>query len=104
MRETESQAEPPWHTVAPGWLGEPWPGNLIRNSSGVMELGGMELTTLAEQFGTPVYLLDVADFLDRAARFRQAFQTAFAEIGVNAHLFYASKANLNKTIARLVVE
>ncbi|MCL1800020.1 MAG: diaminopimelate decarboxylase [Promicromonosporaceae bacterium] len=104
MLDTDAAPAVPWVDVAPDWLGEPWPSNLTRSDQGVMELAGVPLTELAERFGTPVYLLDSADFLNRAARFREAFDAAFTAIGSKCHFFYASKANLNKTIARWALE
>jgi len=89
-----------WRSTTPGWLGEPWPANLSRNSHGEMVLGGKPLTEVAAQVGTPAYLIDEADFKGRAAAYQQAFTEAFHAIGTTVNLFYAGKANLNKTLAR----
>jgi diaminopimelate decarboxylase len=93
-----------WRPQAAGWLGEPWPTNLTRDDSGMMCLAGHPLPDLAAEFGTPAYLIDQADFQERATAYRNAFQSAFADIGSECHLYYASKANLNKTLARWATE
>jgi len=91
-----------WREIAPGWLGEPWPANLTRNASGEMELAGVPVTQLVQEFGTPAYLVDKGDFLGRAQAYRDAFESAFAAIGSEASLYYAGKANLNKSLAKWV--
>jgi len=89
-----------WREVAAGWLGEPWPANLTRNAAGEMELAGVPVTQIAGEYGTPIYLIDKGDFLGRAAAYREAFESAFNAIGSEASLYYAGKANLNKSLAR----
>ena len=38
------------------------------NDAGHLEIGGCDTVRLAEQFGTPLYVLDEMDFRERAAR------------------------------------
>jgi len=99
-RPVTSAGTSTWREVAPGWLGEPWPANLTRNDDGEMELAGVTLTQLVAEYGTPVYVIDEADFRGRAQAYRQAFEGAFNAIGSHASLYYAGKANLNKSIAK----
>jgi len=73
-----------------------WPRHLTRDQDGVVSLAGMDIRDLTEQFGTPVFLLDEADFRARA----QAYATAFA----GADVFYAGKAFLCAAVARWVHE
>jgi diaminopimelate decarboxylase len=73
-----------------------WPMNLTRDQNGVVSLAGLDVRDLAGQFGTPVFLLDEADFRARA----QAYATAFA----GADVFYAGKAFLCGAVARWVDE
>ena len=61
-----------------------------------MAIGGMSVTDLVAEFGTPLYVLDEVDFRARATAFRKAFAPW--------QVFYASKAFLSRTIARWVVE
>jgi len=65
-------------------------------SDGVLAIGGVPAPQLAAEFGTPLYLLDEADFRARAAAFREAF----SPWGV----YYAGKAFLCRTVARWAAE
>ena len=53
--------------------------------------GGVDVRDLAEEFGTPAYVLDEVDFRGRAVAFREAFTAAFDG---NADVYYAGKAFL----------
>ena len=72
-----------------------WPATANR-LGGVLAVGGVTAPQLAADFGTPLYLLDEADFRARAV----AFQKAFAPWRV----YYAGKAFLCKTVARWAAE
>ncbi|MFL6155365.1 MAG: diaminopimelate decarboxylase, partial [Marmoricola sp.] len=89
----------------PAWLREPADANALvpqlwsRSAAkvgGVLEVGGVRLTDLVAEHGSPAYVLDEADFRSRA----RAFRTAFADFDV----YYAGKAFLCTTVARWVVE
>ena len=90
-------------TLCPDWLtpdADPftpllWPLTATR-PDGVLSLGGLDATDLANKFGTPVYVLDEADFHARAAGFRRAFAPW--------NVYYASKAFLTTAVARWVAE
>jgi diaminopimelate decarboxylase len=58
-----------------------WPTGARRNSAGVLELGGIPVTELAESFGTPAFILDESDFRNRARAWRSAFEKAFGVDG-----------------------
>ncbi|NYD41228.1 diaminopimelate decarboxylase [Nocardioides panaciterrulae] len=90
---------------APSWLRQPTdPDELVpqlwsstaRKVDGVLEVGGVALPDLVAEHGSPAYVLDEADFRDRA----RAFRDAFAAYDV----FYAGKAFLCTTVARWVDE
>jgi diaminopimelate decarboxylase len=88
----------------PGWLRVPvevhalmpalWPATVHRAADGALRLGGLSVVELARDHGTPVYLLDEADFRSRCRDFRSAF--------AEGDVFYAGKALLCKAIVRLV--
>ena len=69
--------------VEPGWLRHPvdvnamlpalWPATARRGADGALRIGGVDVRSLAAEFGTPAFLLDVADFRSRAGQFRTAF-------------------------------
>ncbi|GAA3492095.1 MULTISPECIES: diaminopimelate decarboxylase [Streptomyces] len=65
--------------------------------SGVVRVGGIEVTRLAEEFGTPAYFLDEADFRARCRAWADAF-------GTEADVFYAGKAFLSRAVVRWLKE
>ena len=73
-----------------------WPGGAQRSADGVVQLGGVDVRDLAEEFGTPAYILDEDDFRARCRSWRAAFQ--------DADVYYAGKAFLCSAIARWVAE
>lgn len=63
--------------------------NLSRNSSGELCFAGTPLTSLAEKYGTPLYLYDEDRIRERCRTYLQAVSTAFEGRG---RVLYASKA------------
>lgn len=89
----------------PSWLREPGdPNALVQHlwsrtatkADGVLEVGGVRLTDLVAEHGSPAYVLDEADFRARAAAFRDGFE--------DFDVFYAGKAFLCTTVARWIHE
>jgi len=90
----------------PGWLRSPddvnallpalWPRTARRDAAGVLTVGGLPVTELARRFGTPVYVLDEADFRARCRDFVEAFG--------DADIFYAGKAFICKAVVRMLAE
>ncbi|WP_432247875.1 diaminopimelate decarboxylase [Streptomyces sanyensis] len=74
-----------------------WSRTVARNADGVATVGGIEVTALAEEFGTPAYFLDEADFRARCRAWHDAF-------GGGADVFYAGKAFLSRTVVRWLTE
>jgi diaminopimelate decarboxylase len=72
-----------------------WPLSAAR-VGGELHLGGRPVTELAEEHGTPLFVLDEADFRSRAADFAAAFA------GGDVH--YASKAFLCGQVARWLAD
>ena len=58
------------------------------NAQGHLEIGGCDVTDLAEQFGTPLYIVDEALVRQRAREFVEAFRAS----GLKFQVAYASKA------------
>ncbi len=89
----------------PAWLREPgdvdalvpqlW-SQTARKVDGVLEVGGVRLTDLVAEHGSPAYVLDEADFRSRARAFRDGF--------AGCDVFYAGKAFLCTTVARWIAE
>ncbi|HWD01512.1 MAG TPA: diaminopimelate decarboxylase [Amycolatopsis sp.] len=72
-----------------------WPRNTFRASDGVVRIAGVDVRELAEQYGTPLFVVDEADFKSRCGDYAQAFDDP-------ALVHYASKAFLSIEIARWV--
>ena len=63
-------------------------------------VGGVDVRDLAREYGTPLFVLDEADFRQRARRFREAY----ADDTTPADVYFAGKAFLSTTTARWVAE
>ncbi|WIM69011.1 diaminopimelate decarboxylase [Corynebacterium breve] len=74
-----------------------WPRNAARQEDGVVTIAGVPLPEIAEEYGTPVFVVDEDDFRSRCRDMANAFGGA-----QNVH--YASKAFLTRRIARWVDE
>ncbi|MDN3294501.1 diaminopimelate decarboxylase [Streptomyces ficellus] len=74
-----------------------WARTVSRNEDGVLTIGGLTATALAEEFGTPAYFLDEADFRARCRAWAEAF-------GKDADVFYAGKAFLSRAVVRWLKE
>ena len=96
--------------TAPSWLREPADSNALvpqlwsstarkvgtEGNGLVLEVGGVTVTDLVAEHGSPAYVLDEADFRARARAFRDAFS--------DYDVYYAGKAFLCTTVARWVAE
>jgi diaminopimelate decarboxylase len=69
---------------------------LRRDSGGRLLADGIDLASLADQFGTPLYVYSRSSIEATCARFREALQ------GRNATLCYALKANSNLAIIEVM--
>ena len=93
----------------PSWLREPGDVNQLvpllwsqtaRKVDGALEVGGVRLSDLVAEHGSPAYVLDEADFRARA----RAFRDGFSQDGTRWQVFYAGKAFLCTTVARWIAE
>ena len=89
----------------PAWLREPGDVNELvpelwsltaQKVDGALEIGGVRLTDLVAEHGSPAYVLDETDFRARARAFRDGF--------AGWDVFYAGKAFLCTTVARWIDE
>ncbi|ONI85336.1 diaminopimelate decarboxylase [Actinosynnema sp. ALI-1.44] len=74
-----------------------WPRNAGRGEDGAVRLAGVDVRELAEQYGTPLFVMDEDDFRSRCRDHAQAF-------GDPALVHYASKAFLSVEIAKWVAQ
>jgi diaminopimelate decarboxylase len=72
-----------------------WPRNAVRGADGVVSIADVSLTSLAHDYGTPVFVIDEDDFRARCREIAAAFGG-----GENVH--YAAKAFLCTEIARWI--
>jgi diaminopimelate decarboxylase len=99
---------------APSWLRTPddanallpglWASTVRRGDDGVLRVGGISVTDLAAEHGTPAYVLDEVDLRGRARAHATAFDEAFRDLCGGADVYYAGKAFLSVAVARWVAE
>ena len=77
-----------------------WPATVRRDVSGAIVVGGRAVTDLAATHGTPLMLLDEADFRARAA----AFQSAYEDAAIPGTVSFAGKAFMSATTVRWLAE
>lgn len=70
------------------------------NRLGHLEIGGVDTVQLAEKYGTPLYVYDVALIRERARSFKKTFE----EAGITAQVAYASKAFSTVAMVQLADE
>lgn len=98
--------------LAPSWLSQPadvnavnkniWPTSFERDAQGQIEIGKLAVGQLVSEFGTPLLVIDQADFLARAERVRRAFDSEAKKIKSTAKVYYASKSLLTTEVVKWV--
>ena len=78
----------------------PWSVTTQRTEQGELTIGGIAVASLADRFGTPLYVIDEEDLRGRARRIRGLFQEAYTR----SRVVYAAKAYLSPTVAALLWE
>ncbi|CAH0137535.1 Diaminopimelate decarboxylase [Microbacterium sp. Bi121] len=81
-----------------------WPASANRAADGEIVLGGMPVSEIVHEHGTPVLVLDEDEVRSRAREFHDAFAAATAQHGTTARVYYAGKAFLSTAVARWVTE
>ncbi len=75
-----------------------WPLTARVDDQGVLEVGGVAVTDLVAEYGSPLYVLDEVDVRTRAAQFAAAYD----DPTMPADVYYAAKALLATTVAHWV--
>ena len=98
----------------PAWLQTPvdvnalvpllWATSVGRGGDGVLTVGGVSVTELAREFGTPAYIIDEDDFRSRARDFKQTYAEVFDSLSGGADVYYAGKAFLCTEVARWILD
>ena len=65
-----------------------------------LSIAGITATDLVAEFGTPLFVIDEADFITRAAHWKSALEEAFGESA--GTVYYAAKSFISKEIARWI--
>ena len=73
----------PWPSDVMELLPQLWPQTVRRDGSGRLEVGGVDVVTIAREFGTAAYVIDEEDFRARARAFREDFAAPFSEVGAS---------------------
>ena len=91
---------------APGWLSNPtdvnallsrlWSEGVGKDERGVLTVAGLSAIEIADQVGTPAYVVDELDLRARARAFAEAF--------AGWDVYYAAKSFLCSAVARWVAE
>ena len=74
-----------------------WPRNTVRGDDGQVRIAGVPVGELAGHYGTPLFVIDEADFRSRCREMADAF-------GGGRNVHYAAKAFLCSEIARWVAQ
>lgn len=74
-----------------------WPHSTVRGADGAVSIGGVPVTDIAADFGTPTFVIDEADFRSRCREIAAAF-------GGGENVRYAAKAFMCTEIARWIAE
>ena len=86
--------------MLPSHLTHVFPDTTDTNAAGHLTIGGCDALDLAEQYGTPLYVLDEATLRARCRQFSGAFASRYP----NSQAVYASKAYINPALARIFAE
>ena len=88
--------------LAPSWLSLPkdvnaisdsiWPASFVRDALGEIQVGGVSVAQLVAKYGSPLMVIDQADFSSRAQVVKKAFDSAASRIQTSAKVYYASKS------------
>ncbi len=77
-----------------------WPATAVRDDSGVITVGGVTVTDLVAEYGSPLFIFDEADVRERARNYVKAFKADDIHVAVH----YAGKAFLTTRVAQWISE
>lgn len=82
------------HAAPPRFDPAIWPVTAHPDEEGRLCIGGVPLADIADEFGTPAYVIDETDFRHRARRYRKTLR--------GVEVVYAGKSLLSTAVARWV--
>lgn len=77
-----------------------WPVTAERDDAGRLAIGGVSLTDLADEFGTPLYVYDEQTIRQQCRAYRDAFDQLYP----NSRIVYAGKAFLAPSLIEIIHE
>lgn len=77
-----------------------WPLTTMRDAGGSLSIGGVSLTQLAQEVGTPLYIYDERTIRESI----HAYRTAFARQYPATRIVYAGKAYLSRWLLSILAE
>lgn len=80
--------------------GSTWPLTATRDAAGELQIAGVPVSEMVQQWGTPLYIYDVATL--RAAC--QGYMRTFAEADATSRVVYAGKAGMFRALLQVIVE
>jgi diaminopimelate decarboxylase len=75
-----------------------WPVTAERDDAGRLVIGGVGLTDLADQFGTPLYVYDEKTIREQCRTYREAFDQVYP----HSRVVYAGKAFLAPSLIQII--
>jgi len=100
--------------LAPAWLQVPsdldaldprlWPATAQRHGNGEVSLGGVSASQLMEQFGSPLYVVDIDVLRQRAQMVRDTLSGALTRESRRVHVYYATKSLLTSDVVRALAD
>ena len=79
-----------------------WPEATAVDAAGELTFHGRTASSLLDEFGSPLYLIDTDEVAARARRFVRAAADAFHN--TTTHVSFAGKAFLSKEVVRIVTD
>lgn len=77
-----------------------WPNTTVRDATGALEIGGVNVASLAAEFGTPLYIYDEATIRAQCRLYMRALSSAHPR----PRVVYAGKAWLSRALLQIVAE
>ena len=74
------------------------PLTVFEYTNGTLHTGGVDIQALSEKYGTPLYVYNMNDILNRYNRFMDAFKTVQHQRNFTCMVHFAVKANSNQAI------
>ena len=78
-----------------------WPKTATRRE-GVVRIGDCSVKAIAAKYGTPIFVLDELDLLERATYWRDQLQDVFGE--KSHQVYFAAKSFISVEVAKLIAE